>query len=84
MKLKQNSKAQRMYDIISLAPMGEKTKSKSKFRAFRDKNDAKGMKDYFDACLKRHPDIGESIEHEGKQPSFEQLKPEVDRIYFGD
>ena len=74
------SKAQRMLDVLSAAPMGKATREKlSKLAAA---GDAAGILGYVKGCIKNKSDVGDSIRNAGKA-SFESLYPRVKAIFEG-
>jgi len=79
MKRNHINTASKMWDIIKPAPMSPRIKDS--FIQFRDNNDTEGMYKFFNDCIEKRGDVGKSIQSEGKHPSFEQLKPQVDELF---
>ena len=60
--------------------MGYQTRER--FREMAEDGDADAMWRYFEACVRRRPDVGSSIDR-GGGISFENMYDEVETAYWG-
>jgi hypothetical protein len=72
------TKAQKMYEVLKKAPIGKATDKK--LMAWVNDDDPDAIWAYFQECIKRKPEVGESIES-NNLTSFEQLKYELEKVY---
>lgn len=75
-----DDRARKMFALISRAPVGYRTRET--FREMAEDGDADAMWRYFEACVRRRPDVGRSIDS-GGGISFESMYDEVEAIYWG-
>ena len=78
MVTKKDDRAERMFNLISMAPMGSQTRER--FSQMKEINDAKAIWTYLNACVKRKGDVGKSVARSGKI-SFESIYDDVRLIY---
>jgi hypothetical protein len=65
--------------LCGWAPVGPT--SRSKLETYAQAGDAEGLWVWYQSVMKRRPDVGDSIERDGRRLSFEQLKPVMEAIH---
>ena len=75
-----NDRTQKMFALISGAPMGPTTRET--FHEMAQDGDADAMSEYFEACARTRPEVGRSI-HSAGGISFESMYDEVETAYWG-
>jgi hypothetical protein len=76
--IKKDDRAERMFNLISMAPMGSQTRER--FSQMKINNDAEAIWTYLNACIRRKGDVGKSVARSGKI-SFESIYEDVRQIY---
>lgn len=70
-------KASVLFQILSLAPMGE---SETRFKKLAADADVDGFWNYYQGCMRAMPDMDARIEKQGKV-SFRMLRPAMEAVY---